>query len=497
MTESTSPIRLPTYTVGDEATPDHFAAATPRETAAEEAKALTVGDAAFILRSGHKWTYATVTEKSENGDKLLRFEVDDAKNRKSFPESVWGKYIRMIKVDESEMAKLVAEEAATNAEKEATKAKEAKKEEEAKKAEEIQAESEKKEGAKNKEDERKSKKSSPWASIISGITSMSKKAAKTEESCSAFTACLSEGKEVKALPKDNEEVDKTEESKEVEVESEEVEAESKEVEAETKEVEAKSKNKEEAKEKEDESKTAGKVNKKPSPWTEVANGVSSLFSNLTHKSKFTKKEKKTEEAEPATEKEEGSKEEEVERKSPETKSEKTEGIKIDETPAPSSSPSPMAPFETRDDVEEISASAAALPDPIIEAATPADPAEPPKLPIKLLETPLQFYKASSMKEDPAAAALAATSFCDDHNLQGVVVCESDPASAARAESLARDRLYGSIESQGIIIVETEEQMKKQGVTVVSSVVSSPRMGFPHADDAASVKTEKAAVVAAE
>jgi len=65
MTEERSPISLPTYTLGDEGKSNHFDASTSRETAATEAKSLSVGDAAFILRTDGKWTYAIVTEKIE------------------------------------------------------------------------------------------------------------------------------------------------------------------------------------------------------------------------------------------------------------------------------------------------------------------------------------------------------------------------------------------------------------------------------------------------
>ncbi len=103
------PIHLPTYNLGDEGKPNHLNASTSRETAADEAKSLTVGDAAFIKRSDLKWTYAVVTEKIEGDSTVLRFEVDQDKNRKSFPETQWGKYIRVIHVEESELAILQTE----------------------------------------------------------------------------------------------------------------------------------------------------------------------------------------------------------------------------------------------------------------------------------------------------------------------------------------------------------------------------------------------------
>lgn len=123
-----APTLLPTYTLGTEGKPHHFTATTTREAAGIEAKSLNVNDAAFIKRSDLKWTYAIVTEKVEDGvdaagdgKTILRFEVDKEANRKSFPENQWGKYIRVIKVDEEELAKLQAEEDAAKNEDEAPK----------------------------------------------------------------------------------------------------------------------------------------------------------------------------------------------------------------------------------------------------------------------------------------------------------------------------------------------------------------------------------------
>jgi len=115
-----APVHLPTYTLGTEGRPNHFTAATARDSAAAEAKSLTVGDAAFIKRSDLKWTYAIVTERVEagadakegdaaDGNVILRFEVDAEKNRKSFPQNQWGKYIRVIHADEEEIRKLQEE----------------------------------------------------------------------------------------------------------------------------------------------------------------------------------------------------------------------------------------------------------------------------------------------------------------------------------------------------------------------------------------------------
>lgn len=171
------PVHLPTYLLGDEGKPNHFTAATSRESAATEAESLSVGDAAFIKRSDLKWTYAIVTEKVEeaalgSAPTILRFEVDKDGNRKSFPEAQWGKYIRVIKVEEGELANLEvaaanaavgkAEEEVSKAQEEVAQAEEAAKPEEAPKDDASKAasiESDK------KEDDTKSVKSSAETAI--------------------------------------------------------------------------------------------------------------------------------------------------------------------------------------------------------------------------------------------------------------------------------------------------------------------------------------------
>lgn len=95
-----APFSLPNYGLGDEGKPNHFVASTTREAAAIEANSLDVGDAAFIKRSDLKWTYAIVSERVDGDSTILRFEVDSDRNRKSFPEAQWGKYIRVITVEE-------------------------------------------------------------------------------------------------------------------------------------------------------------------------------------------------------------------------------------------------------------------------------------------------------------------------------------------------------------------------------------------------------------
>lgn len=115
------PVSLPNYSIGMEGQPTHFNASSTREEAAAAAASLRVGDAAFIKRSDLKWTYALVTERNVTNDGVtLRFEVDDAKNRKSFPDSQWGKYIRVISVKEdtkSDATLIVTEVAAATEEK--------------------------------------------------------------------------------------------------------------------------------------------------------------------------------------------------------------------------------------------------------------------------------------------------------------------------------------------------------------------------------------------
>mmetsp|Transcript_11892 Transcript_11892/g.21985 ORF Transcript_11892/g.21985 Transcript_11892/m.21985 type:complete len:748 (-) Transcript_11892:263-2506(-) len=177
-TTARPPVHLPTYLLGDEGKPNHFTATTSRESAATEAKSLSVGDAAFIKRSDLKWTYAVVTEKVEeaalgSAPTILRFEVDKDGNRKSFPEAQWGKYIRVIKVEEVELADLEvaaadaavgkAQDEVSKAEEELTKVEEAVKPEEAPKDDASKAasvESEKKE-----DDDTKSVKSSAETAI--------------------------------------------------------------------------------------------------------------------------------------------------------------------------------------------------------------------------------------------------------------------------------------------------------------------------------------------
>jgi len=92
-----TPHRIEGYSLGDEGKPEHFDAGMSRKDASDAAAELRVNDAAFIKRSDLKWTYAIISEMIEDGVTTLRFDVDTEKNRKSFPQNQWGKYIRVIK----------------------------------------------------------------------------------------------------------------------------------------------------------------------------------------------------------------------------------------------------------------------------------------------------------------------------------------------------------------------------------------------------------------
>jgi len=100
--EQRTPIQVEGLSLGDEGQLQHFNALASREEAAAAAKDLECGDAAFIKRSDLKWTYAILAEKDTDSEEvILRFEVDMDKNRKSFPEKQWGKYIRVINQEQA------------------------------------------------------------------------------------------------------------------------------------------------------------------------------------------------------------------------------------------------------------------------------------------------------------------------------------------------------------------------------------------------------------
>eukprot|EP00984_Skeletonema_dohrnii_P004471 scaffold1586_cov126-Skeletonema_dohrnii-CCMP3373.AAC.5 len=94
------------YSVGDEANLMDFSVDISKEDAALEANSLEVGDAAFILRSDGKWTYAIIIDKAmvPDGQCALRFEVGADNSRKTFMEAQWGKYVRVIKATNSTAA---------------------------------------------------------------------------------------------------------------------------------------------------------------------------------------------------------------------------------------------------------------------------------------------------------------------------------------------------------------------------------------------------------
>ena len=106
------PISLEGYSIGDSAKLNDLFSfdlcrELSKEDAALEAKSLEVGDAAFILRSDCKWTYAILIDKSvvvPGGQSALRFEVGADNSRKTFMEAQWGKYVRVIKTTDSTVA---------------------------------------------------------------------------------------------------------------------------------------------------------------------------------------------------------------------------------------------------------------------------------------------------------------------------------------------------------------------------------------------------------
>lgn len=110
--ESRETTPLEGYEIGDEAKTTDFTPDMSKEEAALAAKSLEVGDAAFILRSDSKWTYAVVTDKTvePDGPSSLKFEVA-VDSSKTFIEARWGKYVRVIKTTEE--STVVAEGAAT------------------------------------------------------------------------------------------------------------------------------------------------------------------------------------------------------------------------------------------------------------------------------------------------------------------------------------------------------------------------------------------------
>ena len=92
------PISIEGYSIGDEAKFNDISFDISKEDATLEAKSLEVGDAAFILRSDCKWTYSIVIDKvMAPSQSALRFEVDADNSRKTFLETQWGKYVRVIK----------------------------------------------------------------------------------------------------------------------------------------------------------------------------------------------------------------------------------------------------------------------------------------------------------------------------------------------------------------------------------------------------------------
>lgn len=490
MAETRSPVTLPGYTLGDEGRPAHFTASIARETAAIEAKELAVGDAAFVLRSGHKWAYAVMTEKEEKDGTILRFEVDEKKNRKTFPEAVWGKYIRVIKADASELAKLEAE------------------------AEEL-ANASKEGGVATKVEEPEKERNS--ATIILGEFSSevgswfasnwnSKKTKQNKKAAAALepTPALLESGDKPAMASPMEDIksnsltasffssmfnEKLEEPK--------------------------------AKQKDEEEKIAtprlgtASAKEKIKSKSQLGSIFANIFSKKSGEHKSDPEKKNEAQVAITTMDKDKSKSPIEEPKPAQTRIDLTDQLKpatanaaeVAEVRAAIEDPPPQSPHpasnpetetapqavlpkctpsldESRDAVEEkpnlAPAAAPSKKTPVEEKSTatspttveehPAPEPEIPK-PIKLLKTPFKFYKAASMKEDPAAAALAATSFADQHDgyasiqSNGVIVCKHDPAAAANAEILAQERVDGVTESP-VTVMDSNAELKKQGIVIV-------------------------------
>jgi len=539
VTESRTPIALPSYTLGDDGRPAHFTATTPRETAAVEAKELAVGDAAFILRSGHKWAYAIVIEKVEkDGGTILRFEVDMEKNQKTFPEAVWGKYIRVIRVDANELAKLEAEAGELeNAPKEASSPKKVAESKE-------EATNEKKKEAKKGESKSATLVLGEFSSEVGSWFYSKWNSKKTKEDKPA--ALVSDKRDTqKPEPKDKAEPPSGEPEDQAAVATAKEKTKSKpqtgslfsskpelgsmfasmfgeksgepksdpEKKDEVKAAAATQTDADKPNSQTDESKlTQAKVEKsKESKPAALGSMFASMFGEKSGEPKSDPKDKEDVKDAPVTEVTKVTK---VDRAKPKTQTEESEvtQAKIEKSeksqpaaaaanqvttteqnkdPSPASSlasgkPPEAAADETRDAVEEKPTPAPAAPTtkapvegkstlapaaPILEP--PAPQPVPPK-PIKLLKTPFKFYKARSMKEDPAAAALAATSFADDIEgygsieNHGVAICKYDPAAAANADVLAEDREHGGEEIQGDTIEESNAELKRQGIVVVEA-----------------------------
>eukprot|EP00584_Thalassiosira_punctigera_P011892 CAMPEP_0172551208 /NCGR_PEP_ID=MMETSP1067-20121228/36683_1 /TAXON_ID=265564 ORGANISM="Thalassiosira punctigera, Strain Tpunct2005C2" /NCGR_SAMPLE_ID=MMETSP1067 /ASSEMBLY_ACC=CAM_ASM_000444 /LENGTH=433 /DNA_ID=CAMNT_0013338965 /DNA_START=79 /DNA_END=1380 /DNA_ORIENTATION=+ len=432
MSEPRAPISLPTYDLGDEGKPNHFNAASTREDAAQDAKSLAVGDAAFILRSDRKWAYGTVFEKQEGDNMTLRFLVDKKMNRKTFPEAVWGKYIRVIKVDADELAKLEAEAAKAKAAEEPMK-----EDEPDEPNDEPNEDAEKDIKTSSKKDSNKEAKKDGSKADIEKMTLILGEF--SSEVGSWFSAKFGSKKTKESKPTEASSAENTDSVKS---------------QTEDKDTPTESESKPALEE------TKGKKKSKSQSG--------SLFSSLFSKKSKSFEDKKQEDSKTAS----SAIDEDTSNVTKAGSKDKSEAASVPEPEKPSENPSSQpAPEmdESRDAVEETSSSAAAL-----ESASEEKPIEEPKPePIKLLTTPIQFFKAPTMQEDPGEAALAATSFADyeqnDYGLgQNVTVCENDPSAAATAESLAHQRMYGDLEQQGIVVVEAEEDLARQGIAIVQA-----------------------------
>ena len=77
-----------------------------------------------------------------------------------------------------------------------------------------------------------------------------------------------------------------------------------------------------------------------------------------------------------------------------------------------------------------------------------------------------------MKDDPADAAIAATSFAEDHlALDGTIVVENDPSAAALAKILEHERIYGDL-GKGVMVVETTMPENSNALDPISLRISN-------------------------
>jgi len=494
-----APISLPNYILGDEARTTHYNASSTREEAAIDAKSLTAGDAAFILRRDYKWAYAIVVEKEEGENSRLVF-MADKKNRKTFPESAWGKYIRVIKVDADELAKLEAEsvphtkieetkeETTKDADEERNKGSKKKKaltkieeakEETTKDGDEEGSKGFKKKKEKKKKENKSGKENSGKRTLMLGEFSsdvgswFSSKFGGSKKTKENMTLVVKVEKEdaSPATPSEDKGA-----SPEPETETEDTEIE----------MEIDLKDLDELKITKSKSRTSSFLNALPAGIFSKKSKSFDVTKTAASKAKCASEPDAAAAAEDGEKREDAVADAKLETPASTSEAEKpSEDLSsVDETTrdvVEKKKSTPDDPISATTDEETSAHSASvevtATADPsVVKVTSPEPEIIPIPVPIKLLQTPIQFYKAATMTEDPAAAALAATSFADfdDSGIyglgeQGVMVVESDPFAAASAGRLGHDRVE-ALRKQGLISVEDieDEALREQGITIVET-----------------------------